>query len=240
MILLIDANSGIPRLVCNGNVITRLRTAAVGAIALRHLARTNAKRAAIVGAGVQGIAQADAAVRALNELETITVYDVEASRVRRLRGQLARQWKGRVIECKSAEEAVCGADVVITCTPSTQPVIMSAWIEEGVHISAFGADTRGKQEIDVQLIARSKLVVDDVRQALELGESQHAFRAGLIRQSDVYAELGQLTAGLKLGRMNETELTIFDATGLALQDVATAACAMSAALSSGAGQWVHV
>jgi ornithine cyclodeaminase/alanine dehydrogenase-like protein (mu-crystallin family) len=133
---------------------------------------------------------------------------------------------------------VAGADVVVTATPSFQPVIEDAWIAPGTHVNAFGSDTRGKQELEAKLLARAKVVPDYLPQARELGECQHAFAAGLI--GNVHAELGEILTGAKPGRESEDEITVFDATGIALQDLAVAACAYAAALERGVGTRVRL
>jgi ornithine cyclodeaminase/alanine dehydrogenase-like protein (mu-crystallin family) len=130
-------------------------------------------------------------------------------------------------------EAIAGADVVVTATPSFEPIVREEWIRPGMHVSAFGADTRGKQEIDEKLMPRSKVVVDYLPQAREIGECQHAFRAGLI--DGVHAELGEVLAGSKPGRESDAEITLFDATGIALQDLAVAARAYDAAVARRVG-----
>ena len=130
------------------------------------------------------------------------------------------------------------ADVIVTTTPSFRPIVMNSWIAPGVHINAIGADTKGKQEIDQQLFARGKIVVDSFSQARELGETQHAIRDGII--DSVHAELGEIIAGMKQGRKNASEITLFDATGIAIQDLSVAAYVYESAVSKGIGTPIQI
>ena len=135
--------------------------------------------------------------------------------------------------CAGPQEAVEGADLVVTATPSFRPIVEDAWIRPGMHLNAFGADTKGKHEIEAKVLARAKVVVDYLPQAREIGECQHAFRGGLI--DGVHAELGEIVAGRKPGRESDAEITLFDATGIALQDLAVALRAYEGALERGLG-----
>lgn len=231
LIVLYDPATGVPRAAMDGNYLTVIRTGAMGAIAARLLARANSRTAAIVGAGAQGHIQLDALREAL-PIEEARVYDVDAGAAEAL-AQHAEARGLRAAVCATPREAVEGADVVATATPSFTPVVEDAWIAPGTHISAFGADTKGKQEVETRLLARAKIVVDYLPQARAIGECQHAFADGLI--GGVHAEIGEILAGRKPGREREEEITLFDATGVALQDLAVAALAYERAIERGLG-----
>jgi len=236
VIALYDPETGVPRALMDGNYLTVVRTGAAGAIAARYLARQNSHVAAIIGSGVQGRIQL-AALREVLPIEEVRCFDARQESSRAL-AEAAGQSGLRARCCPSARAAVEGADVVVTATPSFQPVISDQWISPGTHINAMGADTRGKQELDPLILARAKVVVDYLAQAREIGECQHAFRAGLL--ASVHAELGQIVAGLAPGRETETEITVFDSTGIALQDLAVADLACRAAQACGAGLAVQL
>jgi len=236
VILLYDPETGAPQAAMDGNYLTVIRTGAVGAIAARALARKNSRIAAIIGTGVQGAIQL-AGLREVLPIEEVRCYDKASGSNQAFAASTAAAGL-RVIPCDTAAEAVAGADVIVTATPSFQPVIEDGWIAPGTHINAFGSDTRGKQELDVKLMARAKVVPDYLPQARELGECQHAFRAGLIQQ--VHAELGEILTGSKPGRESDDEITVFDATGIALQDLAVAARAYTAAQERGMGTRVRL
>jgi ornithine cyclodeaminase/alanine dehydrogenase-like protein (mu-crystallin family) len=227
VILLYNPETGEPLAAIDGNYVTIIRTGAAGALAARVLARPESRVAAVIGAGVQGQIQLEGLCEVL-PIEEARCFDANSA------DDLAQYAVNRGLKttvCRSAEQAVEGADVVVTATPSFAPLL--GHVAPGTHINAFGADTRGKQELDPALVARSRLVVDYLPQAREIGESQHAFRSGLI--AGVHAELGEILAGTKPGRSNAEEITIFDATGIALQDLAVAAVAYRAAVRDGVG-----
>lgn len=231
VILLYDPETGVPKAAIDGNYLTVVRTAAAGAIAARCLARANSRKAAIIGTGVQGAIQL-AGLREVLPIEEVRCWDKVAASSRAFAARVATEGL-RARACDTPREAVDGADVVVTATPSFEAVIEDGWIGPGTHINAFGADTRGKQEISETLVARAKVVVDYLPQAREIGECQHAFRRGLIHE--VHAELGEILSGRKPGRQSDDEITLFDATGIALQDLAVAGRAYEAALAQGAG-----
>jgi ornithine cyclodeaminase/alanine dehydrogenase-like protein (mu-crystallin family) len=132
------------------------------------------------------------------------------------------------------------ADVIVTTTPSKQPILQDDWIVPGMHINAMGADTRGKQELDRGILCRAKVVADDRKQAGELGEYQHVAAAGLDGKFPLYAELGEITAGLKPGRTDSREITVFDGTGVSFQDLVTANYALGLAQARSIGQTVKL
>lgn len=236
-VVLFDPESGFPYLLANGNLITQLRTAAAGAIALMHLSPPNPLRAAIIGAGMQGKGQAQALLSfSADSLEEIRVFDINPESSKELVNEIRENFSEiKILQSDSVKEAVLGANVIITCTPSNKAIVKSEWISPGTHISAFGADTKGKQELDEKLFKQAKIVVDDISQAIEIGETQHAISTGLITTKEIHATLGQLILDNKLGRKDDSEITIFDATGIALQDLVTAQFAFELAHKRGMG-----
>jgi ornithine cyclodeaminase len=239
VILVFDPATGVPRAVVDANVITRLRTGAVGAIAARALAPVPSTVAAVVGCGAQGEIQTRALRWALPHIQEVRCVDAVPASVGGYLDAL-KDLDVRIRAVDSVEEAVRGADVVVTTTPSWEPVVADAWVGTKVHITAIGADTRGKQELEPEIFRRARVVVDDWTQAREIGESQHAFRLGWLTEETLYAELGDLCAGRKHGRGDYAGVTIFDATGIALQDLAAAGLAMDLAVARGIGQWVEI
>jgi alanine dehydrogenase len=231
VILLYDPETGVPKAAIDGNYITVIRTGAVGAIAARVLARRNSRVAAMIGAGVQGAIQL-AGLREVLPIEEVRCYDKNTAAAEAFARDAAAAGL-RASAATSAAQAIDGADIVVTATPSFQPIVESGWIRPGMHVSAFGADTRGKQEIEEKLMPRAKVVADYLPQSREIGECQHAFRTGLI--GGVHAELGEILIGKKPGREADDEITLFDATGIALQDLAVAARAYDAAMAQGIG-----
>ncbi len=121
----------------------------------------------------------------------------------------------------STEKTVNGADIVVTTTPSRKPLVMDDWISEGTHINAIGADAPGKQELDPRILRRAKVVVDDIQQAIHSGEVNVPLAEGKIARTDICCDLGEIVTGKKVGRTSRDEITVFDSTGLAVQDIAT-------------------
>ena len=236
--VLFDPATGRPTAIVAANYITQIRTAAIGAIACRHLARTDSRILALIGTGQQGQNQLKAALHVLPEISEVFLHDAIPSAAEKLAEQLA----GRpftVHVAKSPATACQNADVIITATPSFQAVVMNEWIKPGTHITAVGTDTRGKQELDPVIFSQAKIVVDNTAQCLFLGECQHAYDAGIIAKDSIHAELGEILSGQKPGRERDDEITVFDTTGVAAQDLITAVHAVSLALNRGIGKHIE-
>ncbi len=236
LIVLFDPKTGVPQAVMDGNFITIIRTGAVGAIASKYLARRDSEIAAIIGCGTQGRIQLEA-LRVNFELRDVRCYDS----VQQSAEVYAREMStphSLVSPVLQPEEAVKGADVVVTTTPSTKPAISDGWISQGTHISAMGADTKGKQEIDTRLYQKCKVVVDDLKQCSVLGETQH--NLDFIQNRGIHAQLGEIVSGEKRGRESDDEITLFDATGIAFQDLVTAGLAFRLAQEKKMGTWVDL
>jgi alanine dehydrogenase len=137
------------------------------------------------------------------------------------------------------EEAVKNMDIIVTATPSREPIVKKDWIGSGMHINSIGADAPGKEELDPQVLKISKIVVDDIEQAAHGGEINVPLSKGIISLKDIYAEIGEIVAGLKPGRESIKEITIFCSTGLAIQDAVTAKLVYDKALKKNVGQWIE-
>jgi alanine dehydrogenase len=140
----------------------------------------------------------------------------------------------------SARDAVEGSDIVVTITPSRQPVVSDDWIEPGTHINCIGADAPGKEELDPVILTRSKMVVDDWEQASHSGEINVPLAKGIITRKDIWGNIGEVVAGLKEGRTSSDEITVFTSTGLAVQDAVTAELAYKKALERNIGRYVEI
>ncbi len=233
--ILFDPASGVPTAVMDGNHITTVRTSAVGAVAARTLARPDSSVAAVLGCGVQGTAQAEALCHVL-PIREIRTFDTSAANCRAFAARLGARAGVNVVEAPDARVAVTGADVVVTAVGGRQPVLLSEWVGAGTHVNAFGTDTKGKIEVQTSLFARATLIVDDGVQASTLGETQAAVAAGLIPADGPWTTLGEVLAGRKPGRVRADEITLFDATGLAFQDLIAGSLAVALARERGLGQ----
>jgi ornithine cyclodeaminase/alanine dehydrogenase-like protein (mu-crystallin family) len=240
LVTLFDGESGVPTAILDAAAITEIRTAAVTAVATGLLARRDARTLAILGAGTQARAHLRALAR-VREFERLRVYAPTGAHARALIEQ-AGDVRAELTVAESAEDAVRGADVVVTATSSREPVLRRDWLKPGAHVNAVGASTPQAREIDTATVAASALFCDS-RESLrnEAGEFQLAIREGLITgQEHVRAELGEVLAGTAPGRRDAAELTLFRSLGLAVEDLAAAECAVAAATSRGLGTEVEL
>jgi alanine dehydrogenase len=228
-IVLFDCETGSPSALVRGTYLTALRTAAASAISIRHLARADATVLGILGAGGQSVAQVRAAI-AERPFTRLMISDQSAEQAQDLARALGDT--GLDIAVASPRDMAAGSDVIITVTPSRAPVIESGWVRPGTHLACMGADTKGKQEVDSALVARSQLFIDELAQAISIGECQHAYAEGLIGTGDLVA-IGSVINQAHAGRTNAEEITIFDSTGVGLQDIAAARLAVELATAAG-------
>jgi alanine dehydrogenase len=221
-IVLIEPSTGKPLSIMDGTIITRYRTGAAAAVATKHLyGFGKSARVGIVGAG----AMAPYTIEALLHVISITelkVHDIIFDKAKKLVEIVKEKFNVSAKAVASVYEATQDADIIITITPSRSPIVLASYIKEGVHINAMGADAPGKQELDPEILKKAKIVVDDYEQAIHSGEVNVPISQGIIKPSDIYAELGEIVAGLKKGREGDREITVFTSTGLAIQDTVTA------------------
>jgi len=238
LIILISPETGAPVAIMDGTYLTDIRTGAAGGIAAKYLARKDSKIIGLVGAGNQARTQLEALCEVF-EPETVKIN----SRTKESCEQFIREMTDFVpceIRYEDSIEKVCDCDILVTTTPTRKPIVKASWIKEGTHINAIGADAVGKEELDPELLIRSKIVVDDIVQALHSGEVNVPLSKHYISENDIHAQLGEVIVGLKPGRTSEEEITIFDSTGLAIQDVATAHMVYERAVREGLGRQVRM
>jgi ornithine cyclodeaminase/alanine dehydrogenase-like protein (mu-crystallin family) len=238
-VLLIDGETGALRALMNASAVTEVRTAAVSAVATRALARPESAELAIVGAGVQARShlEAMACVRGLRRARV-------ASRTPERRRAFAEEMGPRVpfpVEAAdSVEDAVRGADLVVTATSSREPVLRREWIAPGTHLNVVGASLAAFREVDSATMAAARLFVDR-RESTEneSGDYLIPLREGAIAPGHIQAEVGEVLAGLAPGRASADEITLFKSLGLAVEDLAAAAYVYARARETGAGTWVE-
>lgn len=220
LLVLLEPSTGLPYALMNATMLTDRRTGAAGAVAARHLCRrTDGVQVGLVGAGRQAEAQLEAA-RAWLGIERVRVWsrsDTSAS-------AFARRFPDLEVETADLER-VTDCDLLVTTTPSRTPLVRDDWVRDGTHINAIGADAPGKQELDPAVLARARLFVDDPRQAVHSGEINVPIATGLYDPALIAGTLGDVVLG-RTGRRSETEVTVFDSTGLAIQDLAIARVAL--------------
>jgi len=234
VIVLCDGEDGRVLAVMDSMEVTLRRTAAATALAARHLARRDAAVATVVGCGTQGWAQIRALSRVL-PLSRVYAFDTDPAAAERLARELSAELSIDVRAVRDLAEAAPQTQVWATCTPARAPILRREDVAPGAFVAAVGADNEEKQELDAPLMAASTIVVDILEQCAAIGDLHHAIRAGAVKREDVHAELAEVVAGRKPGRTRDDEITIFDSTGTALQDVAAAAAVYRKAVASGAG-----
>ncbi len=225
-VMLLDPETGFPQALVSATYLNGYRTAAANAIAVSSLARSDAAVLGVIGAGHQAEHEirAVAEVRALSLIKIFTRSEARAS-------WIADRLKDVDIDIRltSAEDAVRGSDIVVTVTPSESPLVRNEWIGEGTHISAMGADDKGKHELDTAILKRVRLFADYPQQSIQIGEFQHAYNDGLIDTVNDICALGLVTLGKSPGRISDAEITVFDSSGIAIQDLAVAGAILQAA-----------
>jgi alanine dehydrogenase len=239
VISLHDATDGSLLALLDSMEITTLRTAAATAVAARHLARTDAHVVTVIGCGVQGRSQLLALSR-VRSVERVFACDAEPAAAARYADEMARALGVEVQPVAGHREAVRVSDIVVTCTPSRRPLLSADDVPAGCFIAAVGADSEDKQELAPHLLARSVVVADVLEQCARIGDLHHALTAGLMRREDVHAELADVVSGRRPGRRTGSNVTVFDSTGTALEDVAVAVLVYERALDAGAGIELHL
>ncbi len=221
-ITLIDPETGFPVAIMDGTYITKLRTGAAGAVAAKYLSRKNSKTAAFIGAGEQAQAQLEGLMIIKPSINIIYVYDLNQNKAKKFCQKYSKKYNLKAFPVNLIQKAIENADIIEACTSSSTPIIKSKFIREGTHINAIGADAPGKQELESAILKKSKIIIDNWEQASHSGEINVPLSEGIITKNNIYAEIGEIIADKKKGRENPEEITIFDSTGLAIQDLACA------------------
>jgi alanine dehydrogenase len=220
VIVLCNAENGLPLAVMDSIEITIQRTGAATAVAAKYLARKESKSLTLCGCGNQGRISLQALSKVL-PIDTVFAFDIDIDKAARFAEELSPDF--RVIATADVDGAVSKSDLIVTCTPSNKYFLRRESVRAGTFIAAVGADNETKQELDPSLLAENTTIVDVLDQSASIGELHHALEAGLMTRSDVCAELGEVVAGIKSGRTSADEIVVFDSTGMALQDVMAAA-----------------
>ena len=234
VVVLCNAENGYPLALIDSIEITIQRTGAATGVAAKHLARSDSKIATICGCGNQGRISLRALTKVL-PIAKVWAYDNDQGQAQRFASELGPELRIDIEVVADLETAVRQSDLCVTCSPSKQPFLKQDFVSPGTFVAAVGADNPEKQELEPALLGRSKLVVDLLEQCATIGELHHAIESGVMTSADAYGELGEVIAGVKHGRTSPDEIIIFDSTGMALQDVVTAAAVYEKALKQGTG-----
>lgn len=262
-VMIFDDKTGKPLAILSAEHITGMRTGAAGAIGAKYLARKDSENLLMVGAGHQSKYQIAATLIAMDNIKKVRIYDpMNYEGAERLKKSikailneefLSKYEEGtedyKVISKKfdiefeavsDLKEAVSLSDIIITATPSRKPMIMKEWVKKGTHFSCIGSDMEGKQEIDEAIFGIAKVYVDDTAQAINVGETEIPIKKGVITKENIIAEIGLVISGAVEGRRCEEDITIYDSTGIALQDLLTAKLALDMAEKKGLGTEVEL
>ncbi len=220
VLVLNNPETGMPLAVLSAGVLTDCRTGAAGGVAAKYLARPESSVVGLVGCGRQAVTQ----LKALQALFTLKEVRVSGRRLEEAKKFCEKQSKETSVVFASCDvQKACEADIVVTTTPSREPVVKAEWIKPGTHINAIGADAPGKQELELALLNRSRIVVDVLEQARHSGEVNAGFSSGELNQENIEGSLGDIVASKKQGRHFQEDITVFDSTGLAVQDLVVGA-----------------
>ena len=228
-VFLFDADTGKCRAVVGGNLLTALRTAAAAAVSVAHLARTDSKVLGMIGAGHQATFQLQA-VAEQRKFEKVVAWNrtpEKLASLEKVAGEL-----GLPFESVSLDELGAQADVIVTIVSSQAAILKDAQVKPGTHVACMGTDTKGKQEVEAELVARATVFTDEIAQSTTIGEAQHAIADGSLKQADI-AEIGAVINGAHPGRSSDNEVTLFDGTGVGLQDLAVASKVVDLAVEKG-------
>ena len=221
-ILLTDPRNGFNVAILDGTYITNMRTGASGGVATKYLSRKNSKVMALIGAGAQAYTQLHH-IMLTRKLKEVRVHARSEKSMIKFCVEMSKEYpEVTFLPEPDGKKACRGADIITTTTPARKPIIRKSWIAPGTHINGIGADAAGKQELETALTKSCKIVIDEWQQASHSGEINVPIAKGKLKKKDIHAEIGEIVAGKKKGRTSDNEITLFDSTGLAIQDVSTA------------------
>lgn len=250
IMMVYDSNTGIPIGIMDASYITCMRTGAAGALGVDCLARKDTKTLMILGAGKQSSFQIAATLILRPAIDKVYIVDpVNYPQAKELAETIVEVLKSdfdvdaahvTFIAEESTEKAVRDSDAIITITPSRKPIIMKEWLKPGTHLSCVGSDMESKQEIESTIFQGAKIYADDVAQCIRVGEMELPIKQGVITKEEIRGEIGDLLSGKITGRENETETTIFDATGLYILDLVAAKIAITKATEANIGIQVEM
>jgi len=235
-VFLFDPDTGQLQALVGGNYLTAIRTAAASSVSIAHLARKDAKVLGMVGAGRQAGFQLRAAAEQ-RDFEKVVAWNFHPDMLPKL-GAVADEI-GLPFEAVERDQLGAEADVIISITSAHDPLMMKDWVKPGTHLACMGTDTKGKQEVDPELVAAATVFTDEIAQSTTIGEAQHAISKGLISEADI-TSIGDVINGTHPGRTSDAEITLFDGTGVGLQDLAVASVAARLAEEGGKAQQIQL
>jgi alanine dehydrogenase len=243
VLVLVNPHTGAPLAFMDATHITDMRTGGASAIASKYLARPNPKILGIIGCGNQARTQMLALITQFGHFDEVRLYDMFPEKTKTTAREFRRHYKeqvGKIKAVQNAKDCVVDSDIVVTVTSARAPVVLDEWVKDGTHFNCMGADAPGKQEMDPKILKRARLAIDDWEQACHSGEINVPLSKGELTKDDVDVEIGHIVAGLKPGRENDQQITVFCSTGLAVQDCLTAKIAYDAAIAQKIGRSMQI
>ncbi len=249
VIMVFDDKTGVPIGLVDGSHITGMRTGAAGAIGSKYCARKDSKTLLMVGTGHIAKFEVAATLLAMPSIERVYINDpinlnnaekMQISLRETLREEFDVDRDIEILVAPKLEKAVRNSDIIITATPSTKPMIEKEWVKAGTHLSCIGSDMPGKEEIDPNIFENARVFVDDLEQCINIGEIEIPVKMNILKPEDVAGEIGDVINGTVIGRKNDEEITVFDATGTALLDIITAQLAFRKAEKMSIGTSVNL
>jgi alanine dehydrogenase len=238
-IILNDPKTGIPIAILDGTYITAMRTGAAGAVAAKYLSREDASTVTIVGTGVQGRSQLIALCE-VRQIKRVFAFDIDRKRCEEYVGEMKKRIRAEIAKADTLQEAVRASDIVVTATPSSNPIVKGEWIMEGCHVTGIGSHTPDARELDENIMTRASKIVLDTWDARKVGDVAYPISKGLLREEDIYGDIGTIVAGKKPGRTSAKEITVFKSVGTAVADVSTAFRAYQLAKERGIGKSIDL
>ena len=249
-IMVMDANTGVPIGILDGSHITGMRTGATGAIGAKALARSNSETLMMVGAGHIALFEIAATLMMFPGIKKVMIYGgVNKNKCEKFTLNMPDALK-KTFDFDSSKikfEVVTDlaiatgeSDIIITATPSHEPIIKNEWVKEGTHFSCVGADMSGKEEIDPEIFRNARVFTDDTEQCINVGEIEIPIKKGILKIENIAGEIGDILTEKVVGRENNDQITIFDATGTALLDLLTAKLALKRAKDQNLGETVNL
>lgn len=222
IVIVFETQTGTLKAVVEGEAITAIRTAAVSAVATDLLARKDSKVLAILGTGVQARMHLES-IQLVREIEQVFVWDRKVASAKKYAEEMSQQCKTPISYCETVEEAVRAADIICTVTAAKEPILFGTHVKKGAHINAVGACTPDCRELDTELVKRSRLYVDQIESAVhEAGDFLIPYKEGAVDEKHIVGEVGKILLGKVEARQTDHEITVFEALGLALEDLAAA------------------
>lgn len=247
--MIFNSETGEMKGILDATNLTGYRTGAAGAIGSKYLARPNSKKLLLIGAGKQALFNLAGNLLVMEHLEKVMVYDPVVpdgaeNFLSNIQDRLAEIFDSKELLAKvkidyeavataELKKAVEEADIIVTVTPSRKPIIKQEWVKPGTHFNCIGADMEGKEELEKEIFKGARIVVDDRIQATSIGETEIPFKSGIITMKDIACEIGDIITGASKGRLADEDITIFDTTGLALQDLISAVYVLKKAEDTG-------